>query len=54
MEYEAAHAATAYISHEYLTKLCLNDQKIGILHSAQLMERLYDNNFALEAADKRL
>ena len=34
---------------DYLTRLCINDLDIGVAHLVQLMERLYDNNFSLEA-----
>jgi hypothetical protein len=34
---------------DYLTRLCLNDLNCGISHLVQLMEHLYDKQFALEA-----
>jgi hypothetical protein len=37
------------LSDDYLTRLCINDLNIGVSHLVQLMERLYDNNFSLEA-----
>ena len=36
-------------SQDYQTRLCLSDLHIGITHFVHLMERLYDNSFALEA-----
>jgi DNA topoisomerase IA len=35
--------------NNYLTRLCINDLDIGMTHLVQLMERLYDNHFSLEA-----
>jgi len=35
--------------NNYITRLCINDLDIGMTHLVQLMERLYDNHFSLEA-----